>query len=294
MDDVAPIRRRFADELGAKVPVKSRVVVEAFATVPREHFLDPGPWTLKTELGRWRTPDADPAHVYRDVLVPLDEEKDLNNGSPSLWAELFDVLNIESGDRIVHVGGGSGYYTAIMAELAGPASKITCIEIEPRLAGCARAALRRWPQIEVVEGDGFSAALQSCDIIVLSAGVSHFPVTWVHALRTNGRIMLPLTVDGVWPVPGGGGETWKGGWGQILLVTKLDSDFTARFVRPCGFTNCVGGHAAAIDQGLSKAFARNDSKDVRSLRLGGEPRDDSCWFDYGDWWLSTAPVDRLT
>lgn len=284
--DIARIRRWFADELRYTVPVRSESVIEAFATVPREAFVEPGPWTLRTELGRVRTPDADPSHLYHDVLIPLDEEKDLNNGSPKLWAELFDVLSVGCGERIVHIGGGRGYYTAILAELAGPTSRLTSIEIEPRLARCAREALAPWPQVEVIEGNAFDSELKDCDVIVLSAGVSHFPIAWVDALLPNGRLMLPLTVDGEWPLPGNSAETWKGGWGQILLVTRRANGFSAKFVRPCGFTNCVGGHDADVDKRLREAYARGDAKLVRSLRNGAEPRDDTCWFEGGGWWLS--------
>jgi protein-L-isoaspartate(D-aspartate) O-methyltransferase len=285
MDETAWIRRRFAEDLRDRVPVRSQAVVEAFATVPREHFLDPGPWTLKTELGRIETPDADPAHLYQDVLIPLDEAKDLNNGSPSLWAELFDALNVRAGEHIVHIGAGRGYYSAILAQLGGPTSRVTCIEIEPRLAHLAGLALARWPQANVVEADAFESAIDACDVIVLSAGVSHFPARWLDALRAGGRLMLPLTVDGEWPVPGGG--TWKGGWGKVLLLTKVGESFDARFVRRCGFTNCVSGHALEIDARLRQSFARDQDNNVHSLRRAGDTRDDSCWFDAGDWWLST-------
>jgi protein-L-isoaspartate(D-aspartate) O-methyltransferase len=286
MDETARIRRRFADDLRDRIKVKSQAVVDAFATVPRENFLDPGPWTLKTDLGPVETPDADPAHLYQDVLVPLDEAKELNNGSPGLWAELFDALNVRSGEHVVHIGAGRGYYSAILAELAGPASRITCIEIEPRLARLANEALARWPQAHVVEADGFKAAIDTCDAIVLSAGVSHFPAAWLDALRPAGRLMLPLTVDGEWPGLGGVG-TWRGGWGKVLLVTKMADGFDARFVRRCGFTNCVSGHAPEIDGRLRDSFARDQGDGVHSLRRAGDPRDDSCWFDAGEWWLST-------
>jgi protein-L-isoaspartate(D-aspartate) O-methyltransferase len=287
LTDTARIRRAFADELCQKVAVKSQAVVEAFATVPREHFLDPGPWTLKTELGRVRTPDADPAHVYQDVLIPLDEEKDLNNGSPGLWAEFFDVLAPSPGQTAVHIGAGRGYYTAILAELVGAEGAVTAIEIEARLAHLAREALANRPNVQVIEANAFETQLDRCDAIVLSAGVSFFPSRWLDALQPDGRLMLPLTVDGEWPAPGG--ETWKGGWGQILLVTKRTRGFDARFVRPCGFTNCVSGHAPDADERLGKAYARGDAKGVRSLRLAGEAPDESCWYATGEWWLSMRP-----
>ena len=68
----------------------------------------------------WTTEDADPRHVYHDVLIALDEARGINNGQPSLWALLFDELDIAANDAVLHLGCGTGYYTAIAAELAGP------------------------------------------------------------------------------------------------------------------------------------------------------------------------------
>src|SRR6201996_3284608 len=59
--------------------------------------------------------DADPRHVYHDVLIALDEARGINNGQPSLW----DELGIRTGEQVLHLGCGTGYYTAIAAELVG-------------------------------------------------------------------------------------------------------------------------------------------------------------------------------
>ena len=71
--------------------VRSPAVVHAFATVPREHFAGPGPWRLLSPWylqDYWTTEDADPRHLYNDVLVAIDEARRLNNGQPRLWAFL--------------------------------------------------------------------------------------------------------------------------------------------------------------------------------------------------------------
>jgi protein-L-isoaspartate(D-aspartate) O-methyltransferase len=61
----------------------SRAVVEAFAKVPRERFFRPGPWRVLSSMAMaeyWTTKDADPRHLYHDVLVAIDEERRLNCG----------------------------------------------------------------------------------------------------------------------------------------------------------------------------------------------------------------------
>jgi protein-L-isoaspartate O-methyltransferase len=59
----------------------SPAVIRAFSRVPRERFLGPGPWRIYQGYTRqyWTTPDADPQHVYHDVLVAIDETRLLNN-----------------------------------------------------------------------------------------------------------------------------------------------------------------------------------------------------------------------
>src|SRR3954452_23239143 len=88
---LAQLRAWYAEELRFAGPVESEAVIRAFATVPRERFLGPGPWLCRGDAGRgdYRpTPDADPRHVYHGVLFALDATQRINNGSPSLWAHV--------------------------------------------------------------------------------------------------------------------------------------------------------------------------------------------------------------
>src|SRR5262249_19149682 len=113
-------RHRFADELRFTARVRSPNVVAAFAAVPREHFVGPGPWRILSPMDPseyWTTDDARPHHLYHDVLIAIDPARRLNNGQPSLWAHLYDQLALEPGAQIVHVGAGTGYYSAILAEI---------------------------------------------------------------------------------------------------------------------------------------------------------------------------------
>jgi protein-L-isoaspartate(D-aspartate) O-methyltransferase len=54
------------------------------------------------------------------VLVAIDEKRLLNNGPPSFLAILIEALALQEGDHVVHVGCGTGYYSAILAEFVGP------------------------------------------------------------------------------------------------------------------------------------------------------------------------------
>src|ERR1700758_1133289 len=186
-------RHSYAEELRFTAKLRSRAVVEAFATVPRERFCGPGPWRVLSPMAMaeyWTTQDADPRHLYHDVLIAIDEERRLNNGQPSLWARMYDQLELSRGDHVVHVGAGTGYYSAILAEIVGRAGQATAIEVDPILAARAKENLvAAWPQAAVVAADGFLFQPdRPADALVVNAGVTHFSPAWLDALAENGRL----------------------------------------------------------------------------------------------------------
>ena len=198
-DEVAAARHWFAEELRHVARLRSPAVVRAFATVPREHFAGPGPWRLLSPWylqDYWTTEDADPRHLYHDVLIAIDEARRLNNGQPSLWAFLYDQLDLAAGEHVVHVGIGTGYYSAILADIVGRDGAVTAVEIDAALAARARANLALgWPQANVVAADGFAHRPERpADAIIVNAGVTHLSVAWLDALAEHdGRLLVPLT-----------------------------------------------------------------------------------------------------
>src|SRR5262249_40895921 len=118
----------------AGVPATAERLISAFASVPRERFVGAGPWRVFTPAGYIQTPSDDPALLYQDVVVNLKAEGHINNGQPTLHAACLAALQVQPGEHVVHVGAGSGYYTALLAELAGPSGSVAAFEIEPELA----------------------------------------------------------------------------------------------------------------------------------------------------------------
>jgi protein-L-isoaspartate(D-aspartate) O-methyltransferase len=129
MSDLELRRRFFAEELEAVCTLKSPALVDAFATVPREQFLRPGPWTVLGEgdalsLPKARiTPDADPARVSHNVAIAIDPARQLFNGQPGTIGSWIDALELAPGARVLHVGCGLGYYTGVMAHCVGAAGR---------------------------------------------------------------------------------------------------------------------------------------------------------------------------
>ena len=274
-------RRCYAEELHFSAQVASHTVIDAFAAVPRERFVGPGPWNIKSPMRMgdyWTTPDDDPRHVYHDTLIALDAARGINNGQPSLWIALFDQLGVRSGEHIVHLGCGTGYYSAIAAELVGATGKVTAIEIDAGFAQLARMALVKWRQVSVLNADGARAALDPADVIIASAGATHPLPAWLDALRPNGRLLFPMTT--------------KGQWGGMLLVTHHSANsYAAHFLCPVGFIEFSGARDPAIGRQLEAAFGRDRGAAVQSLRRAPAEPDETCWLAGDGWWLSTASVE---
>lgn len=276
MIGVEAVRRRFAQELRDRLSLRTPGLHEALASVPREHFLGPGPWLVfKVPEGYTSTPDADPIRVLQDVAVGLDPLRLVNNGMPSLVASLIDGLALRPGDQVAHVGCGTGYYSAILAELVGNAGHVTAYEITPELAARSSRNLAGWKQVSVVSGDASRLALPPVDAVLVSAGATHPRANWLDALKPEGRLSLPLT--GV-RAAGGASRFGRNIAGRVLLVRRTDGSFGARFVERIGVSPLLGGRDLAHERLLAEALGRAGEDEVRSLRVDSHDRGRYCWL----------------
>ncbi|HEX3982796.1 MAG TPA: methyltransferase [Acidisoma sp.] len=261
-------------------------VEQAFATVPREPFAGPGPWFIMP-LGPWplapgrpryvRTPNDEPAFLYQDVLIALDPARGINIGEPSLHARGLDSLRLNRGETVVQVGTGSGYYTAIMAQLVGPSGQVHGFEIDRELAGRATRNLAPWPWVTIQARSGTMGGLPEADAVYVNAAITQPHESWLEALRPGGRLLFPLQAVGE--------------LGGMLLVHKPRDDglsWAARFVSRARFISCETQQDEAIGRRLAAAFEDGRWDRVKSLRLDNKP-DETCWFNGGGWWLSTDP-----
>ncbi len=126
-DPLAPHRAAYAHAVTARYGANDPAVEAAFAKVPREAFLGPPPWTCGAGGPLTWSRTSRPEALYQDVLVALDRAKGINNGQPSLHALCIAALHLTHTDHVLHIGAGTGYYTAILAEQAG---SVDAFEIE--------------------------------------------------------------------------------------------------------------------------------------------------------------------
>lgn len=272
----------YAEDLRIAAPVvHNPSIIDAFAGVPREDYLGPGPWQMLARVGGSRThntPSAEPRHVYHDLPVALDADRNLNNGQPSLWAYVLDHLDITVGETILQVGAGTGYYTAILAELVGREGRVVAYEVDAALAQRASASLAARTQVEVCPGDATQATdLPDIDVVMVCAGVTRVPELWLNKLSDEGRMMLPFT--------------GKHGGGLLLHLRRKGDRFPIWSLGPCGFYPCAGARRVDEEDALTATLekARGKPPEFDEYHPGPAPEHASnVLLACDSYWISTV------
>jgi protein-L-isoaspartate(D-aspartate) O-methyltransferase len=264
-------RRRYAAAVMHLAKPNQRVE-EAFATTPREDFLTSPPWRIFAPGGFFEDATSDPAALYDDVLVVLDAGHGVNNGQPSLHAAWLAAVDPQPGETAVHIGTGTGYYTAILAQLVAPGGEVHGYELLEPLAARAKECLSRFDAVTIHPTSGVSAALPSADVIYVNASAAAPDAAWLEALKLGGRLIFPWQ-----PVPERGGVA--------LLVTRCEGGFSADPSMAVSFIPCVGA------QDPPARRVRRDVWETRSVWCTGtRPPDDTATVVYDQVWFSAEPV----
>lgn len=237
--------------------------LDAFRSVAREEFAGPGPWKIHSALADLTlplrsTPDADPKWLYHSVLVVLDEEKGINIGDPSLWIGLLARTDVQPGARVLQVGAGVGYYTAILSRLVGPTGQVVAYEVEEELAERAAQNLAGYSNVEICHGNAATELTGSAafDLIVSFAGVTHIPGIWTERLARDARLLLPLT--------------GQDSWGAMILAQQSDGGFSAVTLGRCGFYPCTGARRDDLESQVSALFSTPERFLDWRLRIVGQ------------------------
>jgi protein-L-isoaspartate(D-aspartate) O-methyltransferase len=283
--DMKIIRRAYARQIAAAVGVSEPRVEDAFAAVAREDFLGPGPWQIfRFGMAYRPTPSADPVYLYTDDLVGLIPERRINNGQPQLHAHLVNQALPGQGEHVVHVGTGTGYYTAVMAHMVGPSGRVTGIEFEPELAARARANFTSWPNVTIVEGDGAVASFDLADVIYVNAGATRPADNWLDRLTDGGRMILPLTTDKAFDAISRKPHEMAA-QGAVLRIERRGEDFLAKAISAVAIYPCVGARDEASERALITALAKGRLKDVTRLYRRDDIPAEDCWLRAPGWSL---------
>jgi protein-L-isoaspartate(D-aspartate) O-methyltransferase len=186
-------------------------VLEAMAAVPRELFVE----------------DRMAGRAYADSALPIGDEQTISQ--PWVVAAICQALELHGPERVLEIGTGSGYSTALLARLA---AEVISIERMPRLAAEAAERLRNLDfadRVEVRVGDGTLGAPGDApfDAIAVHASAPAPPPTLVEQLAPGGRLVVPVAEPGA---------------DVLTLLTRTEDGFEARRLAPCRFVPLVGEH----------------------------------------------------
>ena len=183
-------------------------VLEAFRVVPREDFV----------------PESSRGRAYEDHPLPIGHGQTISQ--PYMVALMAQELRLEGTEKVLEVGTGSGYQTALLAEMA---SEVYSIERVPELAEVARERLvsMAYQNIHFRVGDGTLGWPEAApfDRITVGAGAPRVPTALAEQLTENGRLAIPVG-DGFHQ--------------QLVLVEKRRGETTQTEGCPCVFVKLIG------------------------------------------------------
>ena len=154
-------------------------VQAAFDATPRAGFL-PGRARNRARL---------------DGPIPIGHGQ--TNSQPRTVADMLRLLEVRPGGRVLDVGSGSGWTTALLAHLTGPSGRVLGLEIEPDLVVFGTANLARsdrsWARIEAADPDVLGRPEEApYDRILVSANALELPGSLVDQLAADGRMVIPV------------------------------------------------------------------------------------------------------
>lgn len=179
-------REQMVHEQLAQRGIQDRRLLEAMRRLPRELFV----------------PEEGRKEAYEDHPVAIGSGQTLSQ--PYMTALMTERLHLEPGQKVLEIGTGSGYQTALLAEMGG---RVYSVEWISELAEHARQRLQRlsYRQVQLRRGDGSLGWPEEApfDRILMTAGAPRLPESLVSQLGEGGRMILPL------------GEQWEQALTQV-------------------------------------------------------------------------------
>ena len=201
-EERAAMLAEIADEAAATEGYTGRsafspAVMAAIGRVPRERFIDPGQQPL----------------AYVNGPLPIGYGQTISQ--PYIVALMTDLLDLRPGQRVLEIGTGSGYQTAVLAEMG---AEVHGLEIVPELAERSQerlTALGYGGRVHLKQGDGNLGWPQAApfDRILAAAAATAVPPALVEQLARSGRMVIPVGVEP---------------FGQMLTLIEKDADGAVR------------------------------------------------------------------
>lgn len=197
--------------------IKDEKVLEAMRWVPRHFFV----------------PEALQGRAYGDHALPISFNQTISQ--PYIVARMSELLELNKNDRVLEIGAGSGYQTAVLARLAG---QVYALERIGELARDAQTRIRELgiynSTIKSFDGTLGWNANAPYDAILVAAGGPRVPDPLVAQLKSGGRLVVPI------------GETRQAQ--RLVRVIKTDKGHKTEDHGPCQFVPLIGQHGWTSEQ----------------------------------------------
>lgn len=168
--------------------LKTKRIADAFRLIKREDFVQSETKPL----------------AYFDEALPIGNSQSISQ--PSVVAFMLEELNPQEGERVLDLGAGSGWTSALLAAIVGPKGKVIALDIVPEVAKFGKENIAKYNFIKkgVVEyhcqdGDKGYPKYAPFDRILVSAALpkKKLPNAWKEQLRVYGKIVVPF-LDTIW------------------------------------------------------------------------------------------------
>ena len=193
--------------------IPSETVIRAMEQVPRDLFVP-----------------QDSRHMaYLDLPLSIGEEQTISQ--PYIVAMMTEALELSGGDRVLEIGTGSGYQTAILSALT-PRGRVVSMERVPALMQQARQRLQElgYHNVEVQEADSSLGCPSKgpYDAIIVTAAAPRLPESLLSQLAIGGRLVIPV-----------GTLSQQ----ELVQARRTDEGLSLRVLGPCRFVPLLGAEA---------------------------------------------------
>ena len=199
-------RKRLVEQLRLK-GIKDELVLDAIEKIPRHLFFDP-------TTGRPALLD----HAYSDKALPIGAGQTISH--PYTVAFQTEQLNLKAGEKVLEIGTGCGYQTAVLIEMG---AKVYSIERQKTLFDKTKLFLPYigYTGAKLIYGDGYKGLPQFApfDKIIVTAGAPYIPNDLLIQLKVGGIILIPL----------GEGETQEMIWLNKVNESSFDKKVMGNF-----------------------------------------------------------------
>lgn len=201
------LREKMVKEQILKRGIENEVILDVFEKIPRHRFVRP----------------SDQHLAYNDYPLPIGEEQTISQ--PYIVAQMVDALALQPEDTVLEIGTGSGYQTAILAEIV---NKVYTIERIKGLQDQAKDVLDSlgYRNIEYIHKDGKEGLIEEApfDKVIVSAASKSIPKELLDQLKDGGKMVIPT-----------GGDFLQ----KLLLLQKNHHKYKEKILGYCRFVRLI-------------------------------------------------------